>query len=417
MGSTFDITAANQVLKQRYTKKKLNTLSYPNNPFYAMCPKDETLGSNAFVFGVRNAQPQTRSVAFASAQALGNANAGNASSYARFVVPHYNDYATANISGDAIDSAKGDENTLIDVLTGEIDGANYTATRSLAIAMYRNGGGARGQIASGQGTPTVTLADITAITNFEVGMALQVSADDGTGGGGVRAGQVFVIGVDRDLGTITVATTLGGSAANWTAGIAAAAANDFIFQLGDYNGLMPGFLGWIPTTAPTSTLFLNVDRSQDKTRLGGVRIVGNGGPIEETLISAAARLGREGSKPDVCYMNTEDYALLVKALGSKVIYERSKSFDAPDIDFESVVITGPTGPIKVVGDLNCPKGTAAMLQLKDWTLRSIGKAPKIIEEDGLMMRAVYNADAYEVRFVSRVCLTCAAPGWSANISL
>ena len=425
MGATFDITAATAVLKQRYTKKKLNTLGYNDNPLLAMMPKDETLGSNAFVFGVRNAVAQTRAWGtFSNAQAVSNANAGSSSIYNRFVVPHYNDYTTANITGDAIDSAKGNETALIDVLTAEIDGALYTASRSLAIAMFKNGGGARGQIsaASNTGSSTITLTDLTSIVNFEVGMFLQVSADDGTGGAGVRvagsgSGQLFVRAVDRDLGTIQVALTLGGTAANWTAGYQGAAASDYIFQGGDYNAAMPGIAGWIPSTAPGATTFFGVDRTGDVTRLAGVRYSGSGGPFEETLIEAAARLAREGSTPDVCAMNPLDYSPLVKALGAKVIYDRVKAFDEPDIGFEAVKLQGPRGPIKVIADLNCPKGTAYLLKMDTWSMKSIGKAPRIIDLDEVSMLRVATADAYEVRIVSRVCITCDAPGWNAVITL
>lgn len=419
MGATFDLTAASAVLKQRYTKKKLNTLAYNDNPLLALMPKDETLGSNAFVFGVRNAVAQTRSWnTFSNAQAT-SSNAGGSSTYNRFVVPHYNDYTTANITGDAIDSAKGNENALIDVLTAEIDGALYTAARSLAIAQYKNGGGARGVISttSNVSTNTITLATVTDIVNFEVGMAIQVSSTDGTSGS-TRAGVGFVQSLDRDLGTITVATTLGGAANAWSTAFTSPAVGDSIFQYGDFGNAMVGVLGWIPTTAPgAADSFYGVNRSADATRLAGVRFVGSGGPFEETLIETAARLGREGSAPDHAFLNPLDYSALIKALGAKVIYNRAQSVDEPEIGFEAVELQGPRGKIKVVGDVNCPKGQAFMLKLDTWCLRSIGKAPRIIDLDEVSMLRVSNNDAYEVRIVSRVCVTCDGPGWNANIQL
>lgn len=418
--STFDITAASAVLKQRYTKKKLNTLSYNDNPFLGLIPKDENLGSNAFVFGVRNAVAQTRAWStFSNAQAVGNSNAGGSSTYQRFVVPHYNDYATANITGDAIDSAKGNENALIDVLTAEIDGSLYSASRSLAIAMYKNGGGSRGQISTGSstGSATITLTTIQDIVNFEVGMPLQAASTDGTSGS-VRSGVAYVIGVDRDLGTITVSNSLGGSATAWNTCISGATTSDYLFQYGDFGNAMPGIAGWIPSTAPSSSdSFYGVNRSADATRLAGVRYNGNGGPIEETLIETAARLGREGSAPDYCFLNPLNYSQLVKALGAKVIYDRAKVVDEPDIGFEAVKLQGPRGSIKVVGDVNCPFGVSYMIKSDTWSLRSIGKAPRIIDLDEVSMLRVSNNDAYEVRIVSRVCMTCDAPGWNATITL
>jgi len=419
--ATFDMTAAAQVLKQRYTRKKLNTLSYNNNTLLALMPKDEALGSNAFVFGVRNAVAQTRSWNGFSQSQASTANPGGASTYNRFVVPHYNDYTTANITGDAIDSAKGDENTLINVLTGEIDGALYTASRSLAISMYKNGGGARGQISatSNTATTTITLANPTDIVNFEVGMPVVLSTADGTTGS-VKNGVAYIGAIDRDLGTLTAAASLVAitTPVNWTAQIGTAAANDYIFQLGDFGNAMVGLAGWIPQTAPGNTdNFYGVNRSSDATRLAGVRYSGGGGPIEETLIESAARLVREGSEPDYATLNPLNYSQLVKALGAKVFYDRAKAVDDPDIGFEAVKLMGPKGPIKVVADVNCPFGVSYMLKMDTWKMRSIGKAPRIIDLDEVSMLRINNADAYEVRIVSRVCITCDAPGWNAVITL
>lgn len=417
MGANFDITAATPVLKQRYTRKKVLTLAYTDQTFWAMVAKNENAGGISYNQPIRNALPQTRSATFTNSQAS-FAQAGGSSAYNNFAVTYKEDYATANITGQAIDRANGDMNALVDVMTNEIDGALLTAGRSIGIALFRNGGGARGQISatSNTGTTTITLATPTDITNFEVGMALQVSAADGTSGA-VRAGQVFVQAVDRDLGTITASSTLGGAAANWTAGIAAAAASDYIFQYGDFGNMFTGVAAWVPTTAPGATAFFGVDRSTDATRLGGVRFSGSGAPFEESLIDCAARLGREGAKPDCAFLNPLDYASLVKALGAKVIYDRATAFDMPDIGFEAVKLTGPKGPIKVLSDVNVPRGFAYMLQMNTWEFVSMGGAPKIINLDGNKMLRQSNADAYEVRIVTRGNLSCAAPGYNAVVTL
>ena len=412
MGATFDFTAAQAVLKERYSKKKLNTLEYVDNPFHALVPKDENLGGKSHVWGVRGAVSSTRSATFASGQSGGNASS---SIYKRFVAPHYNDFAFAYISGDAIESAKGDENALIDILTAEIDGAILSATRSLAIAEYKNGGGARGQISSGStvASQTITLANPFDITNFEVGMVLQSSTTDGTTGA-VKGGTVTIGAMDRDAGTLTTAS------GNWNAGgnIPTVATSDFLFMQGDFGAMMPGLLGYLPTTAPAvggGDSFFTVDRSSDPVRYAGLRVVGNGAPMEETILVAAARLAREQAKPDTLLMNPEDWANLEKALSGKVIYDRAVAMDAPDIGFEAIKIRGPKGPIKCVADVNCPKGTGFMLQLNTWTLMSIGKAPKIFDLDNLEMLRQATSDSYEVRVGYRATLRCDAPGWNANI--
>lgn len=424
-GSTFDISQANPVLKARYSKKGVAKLGYPDNPILALMPKATNLGGLSWAWAIRTAASQSVATGSLANAVASNANAGAATNYKQFVAAgpaHYNHYGTANISGDAIDTANGDESRLIDVLTGEIDNTLYTMQRELERFIVGNGGSALAQIGSGVGTTTITLTDITNITRFEIGMSIQVGLDDGSINpfGGLRAGNGFVRAVDRDLGQLQVAATIGGAAVVWSTEYTSAANGDYIFRFGDYptvNGTLtsaPGFLGFLPATSPTSTLFFNVDRSLDPVRLGGVRFAGNGAPYEETLLTCAARLGREEAKPDIVCMNPFDVDFLVRALGSRVVYDRTKSFDEPDIGFDTVKIVGPKSTMRIVSCSTIPQGKFFMLTLNTWELASIGRAPKQIDEDGQMLLRVPGLDAYEARFVSRYLITCSAPGWNAN---
>lgn len=89
----------------------------------------------------------------------------------------------------------------------------------------------------------------------------------------------------------------------------------------------------------------------------------------------------------------------------------------PEIGFRGILINGPRGPIKVIPDQNCPFGTAFMLQMDVWKLYSLGKAPKILDTDGLKMLRDSAADSVEVRVGYYAQLGCRAPGWNANVKL
>lgn len=404
-----DVTALSAVLKQKYTQRKFYELAYKKNPRFALIRKRTDFGGKNKVIAVRNANPQGIGSTVSIAQ--GNEKA---SSYNQFVLTRQNIFGVAVITGEAIDAAKGDENTLIEGMTKEIDGIINGVTRRLAMMDYRNGGGAIGQISSGSnvGTATITLANTGDITNFETGMTLQTSADDGyTASSGVRTGTVTVSGVDVDAGTVT-------ATGNWTAGISAAAASDYIFSNGDYQQWLKGCLAWTPTTAPgSSDSFFSLNRSTDVTRLAGIRHVGNGGPIEESLIDAATKVVRQGGDPDYAFLNPLDWASLVKSLGSKVIYDRIESIDDVAVGFKAVEIDGPNGPIKTISDLNCPKGTAFVHQLDTWALESLGSLPKILAQDGLQILRSATADQYEVRVGGYGNFSCEAPGYNAVVTL
>ncbi len=277
----------------------------------------------------------------------------------------------------------------------------------MAIGLFRPKSGSIGQIASTVtlSSAIIPLVDVESVTNFEVGQVLAASTTDG--GGSVKATVRTIIAVDRDNGTVTVDSLLNSSTA-W-------AAADFLFIQGDYDQKISGLLSWIPSTAPDNTTFFSVDRSSDVTRLGGLRFDGSALPIEEALISAASRAAREGGKPDVCFMSYSQYANLEKALGSKVQYVDVKV--NPEIGFRGISINGPRGQIKIVADQNCPSDRAFMLQMDTFKLYSLGKAPRILDSDGMKMLRESSADAVEVRVGYYAQLGCTAPGYNCNIRL
>jgi hypothetical protein len=416
MASQLDTTALTAVLKQKYSDKAVALLCYKKNPFFALTEKETDLGGKNYVIPVRNATPQGRGTTIGTAQAN-----KTASVYNSFVVTRVSDYATATITGEAIKASKGDENSLIEGLTKEIDGAINTCMRSIAICMFRNGGGARGQISTGSSVAgtTITLATTTDVTNFEYGMTVCTAADDGYNNGGALAGLrnngttvLTVVGIDRDLGTVTVNQ-------NWNT-IPGCATSDYIFQTAagvgsDYASMIRGLSAWLPATAPgTSDNFFGVNRNTDVTRLGGIRVVGAGAAIEDTLIDAAVRSVREGGSPDHALMNPLDWAKLVKSIGAKVLYDRASPIDEPEIGFKAVMLDGPEGPIKIIADVNCPIGTFYMLQLDTWTFHSLGQAPQLLDFDGLTIIRNPTADSYDVRVGFYGNLACTAPGWNVN---
>lgn len=418
MATQLDIPALTAALRQKYDEF-VPLLSYKRNPLLALAKKNTDFGGKNKVFAVRNATPQGRGPTIGVAQANKTASAYNA-----FVVTRKTDYATATITGEAIMASQGDEDSLIEGLVKEIDGAIHTNMRNLAQMMFRNGGGAKGQISSTQtlSSTTVTLQTISDITNFEYGMTLCSAPDDGFNNGGsllgLRGGgtvTVTVIGVDADLGQLTLNVAL-----NTIPGVAA---SDYLFQTAanvgsDYASMISGLAAWLPVTAPSTTdNFYGVNRSQMATRLAGIRVTGNGQAIEDTLIDLATRIDREGGTPDHVFINPLDWAKLVKSLGPKVIYERSAPLDMPEIGFQAIKLQGPSGDIKVIADLNCPQGTAYMVQLDQISFESAGNAPMILDLDGNAILRNPTADSYDVRIGYYGNEVVHAPGWCGNAAL
>lgn len=404
-----DTTAVAAVLKTQYTQKKVQNLVYKQSPLFAMIPKRKDFYGDSKVISVQIGNPQAAGHNFAVAQAN-----LTPTTYKKFVVTRVRDYIFANLATEAVDAASNDQGSLLTVMKREFDNAFYTMGRRINTALFQKGGGLIGQIRTGGiSGSTITLADPNQIVNFEIGMVLNLATTDGTTGA-KRTGTLTVAGVNRDSGVITTSVAV-------TTGIPAAAALDFIFQNGDFEATNQGLAGiaaWVPKTAPTTgDNFYGLDRSID-SRLYGLRYTaGSGGPIEETLIQAAAKLAREGGTPDVAVMNPLDLANLVVALGSKVIYDRSTAVDNPDFGFKTLVLIGPGGPIKVIGDLNVQTGDCWLLQTDTWCFETLKDGPRILDLDGLQMLRSANSDDYQFRIGWYGNLTCTAPGWNMYVQL
>lgn len=360
----------------------------------ALIPKFEKFGGKNMVIPVIFSNPQGRSADFATAKAN-----KTASKIKDFTITRAKDYALASIDNETMEASQGNSNAFMEAVSLEMDGAIHAAARSLAISLYGSGTGKVGKIAS-ISSLTITLSQAEDVTNFEVNQKLNFSTADG--GGSVKATQPLVTNVDRNNGTVTVDDVTG------------LAANDFIFVDGDYDAKLKGLQAWLPSSVSGSDNFFGLNRSVDSSRLAGIQISGSNKPIEEALIEGASRIAREGGKPTHVFMSYAKYADLEKSLGSKVQYVDIKA--NTEVGFRGIQLNGPRGMMKIIPDQNCPADKAFMLQLDTWKLYSLGKAPKILNLDGLKMLREDQADAVELRVGYYAQLASNAPGYNGVIS-
>lgn len=401
------VTTLQYVLKTKYDQKKLFKMMYPECAFLARIRKDEKFGGNNARITLRYGRPQGGSSVFATAQTNKSSSVD-----AGFLLTRAKDYYVSGISAEALLAADGDENTVFNGLKGEMEGTTIGFARSLALALYGNGGGARGQISASSNTATnqITLAEPQNIVFFEVGMYVQGSAADGTSGSLRNAGaHELIAAVDRDAGKLT------STSAAWNTTIGALAASDYLFREGDFGVTAKGLRGWLPSTAPTGgDSWFGVDRSVDTTRLAGVRFAASAGAAkEDTLVDCSARLGREGGTPDAVYLHNLDRADIVKNLMGKAQYQMYEATGDTQIAFKALILEGDKGPLRLMADPNCPKGTFFLLQEDTWVAKSIKALPHLINEDGVNMLRESSADGFEWRYRALWQLGCEAPGFNA----
>jgi hypothetical protein len=401
--TVLNVSQANAALKELYSDQVMQNMVYADNPFLAMVPKKTDFGGKYKPIPIIIGTSQGASATFANA--LANQAAAE---FRSFLLTRTTDYSIAQISNELLLAAKTDKMAFIEGAKVLVDSAIRTNTNSVASALFRSGTGSIGQI-SAISTGVITLTNAADVVQFEVNMKLNANATDG---GTPRAAAGFVIAVDRSAGTVTVATSLGGSAAS----PASWAANDFLLRDGDNNAKCAGLAAWIPTSAPSATLFFGVDRSVDTVRLGGVRYNGTSQTIEEAIIDAAALVAREGGRPSKFICSFASFAALEKSLGSKVMYVDAKG--PAEIAFRGIKVFGANSTIDVFPDRNCPPLLGYLLQMDTWCLEGLGDVPQILRYgDGMDMLRVSNADSAELRVGAYYNLRTNAPGWNAVVQL
>jgi hypothetical protein len=147
-----NVTNFAAALKQHYTNERIENMVYKDNPFLAMISKYEQFGGENLKLPIKWGNPQGRSATFATAQSN-----KYASSIAAFLLTRNHDYSLASIGNEVLEASKGNANAFMEAATTEIDGAIESATRSLAIALFGDGGGSIGQLLADPATGTTLL--------------------------------------------------------------------------------------------------------------------------------------------------------------------------------------------------------------------------------------------------------------------
>ena len=408
---TADLTSYDPALKQIYTSDHVEDMTYKDRPFYALIPKKKIFGGKNLPIPIVYGNPQGRSKTFSNAQARSLLTQSNMTD---FVLTRVRDYSLATIDNETMLASKGDKASFLDAAETEMDGAYNSLANSWSAGFYRGSDAALAQVLAepteNSSTFVLTVKKAADIAHFEVGQMLVIYS--AKSGGSIRTSdgsddEWEVAAVDRSAGTITVTGTYDSSGT--------IAANDYMFIEGD-RGLGPsGLEDWIPASAPTSSSYFGVDRSVDPTRLGGHRLSGTGGPIEEVLAEASSMVDNLGFQLDHFFMPFAKLLELKNSLGSKVQYVNLQA--NPRVSFQGVMIDGSKGPIKCVADKDCPGDRIFGVELKYWSCYSLGEPIRVLSPDGIKWLRQASADGAEVRLGGYLQVGCRAPGSAINIQV
>ena len=407
--STLNMSSFGAALKVYYTNDKVESVVLDDNPLLALLPKMTKFEGNSLPIPIIIGLPNGRSASFTTAQ-----NNAASSRIESFVLTRVKNYGIARIDNETMKASGSNKGAWFEARTQEIDGILKQVSRSLAIQLYGTGTGTLGAYTYASPNTYFTCTNIDDITNFTLNQKIVFSLTDGST---PHSGAVFVVQLDRDLGRVYCAPTLGGTAANISTTVASIGTAGFVYPEGDTGTVaISGLRAWLPDSAPGATLFFGVDRTADTTGLGGIRFDGSALSIEEALQKAAYKAKQLGAKPSHVFMNPVTFGELAISLGSKVIYDVAKTTDGK-FGFDAIALHTPAGKVKIVSDANCPSSRAFMLTMDTWKLCSLGPAPQVLQTDGNYVLRTATDDSVEVRTGYYAQLGCSAPGWNVNIKL
>jgi hypothetical protein len=409
--SGLNLTNFASAMKNYYTDKKIQNTIYPRHPWFALIKKEPNWVGQNFVqpviWGTQNGDSATFSTSITD---LDN------SRVTAFTVTDVSYYSQFKVSNQVILASGSDAGAFFKAATFETDRALQKHALSLAMQLYRSGTGSMATISSSAtvASATIILTNPEDIVNFQVGQTITASATDG---GSLRSGSALISKVTRDATSVSI-TTAGG---NWSTQITSLATGDYLYQQGNEaagstNLLLTGMLGWLPTTAPSSTLFFGVDRSQDTVRLGGVRYANPGGlNIEEVCVGAVTEVYRNGGVPTLALMNPTQFRNLVNSLGSKCVFGERK---VGEVGFKTVQIATDGGFIDAISDPDCPVANGFIIDESTWyLLHRSPKLPNLFDADGkIYQRDFGNSDGITGYSYSYVQSVCTAPGFNAVVT-
>lgn len=331
-------------------------------------------------------------------------------------------FALFSIDLFAAELASSSAHRLVDLVTSRLDNAAKRYRMMLSRAIWGNGGGSIARIETNS-TTSLVLTARSDMWLFDRGMKISPSTDDGTGGAGITNDNwQEVATVNRQTRTITPVNTFN---ADW-------AVNSYVFPRGSYGLAIQGVPAWVPRSAPSATLFNNVDRTVDDRRYGIIvspsYFSGIGG-LEDYLVQAATWIGEEGAESDAIWMNPRAAAFLRTQMHQQVRYEKyvgtnSSGKEIRDrngivVGFDTMKFATDLGELPIMTDPNLGYNDCYFLKRDGVELNSIRELfrPLGFQNDNGKFRLHENANAAEARFGGYPQLIMASPHSHAFLDL
>lgn len=374
----------NAFLKVLYPDGKIPDLTYTKRPLFDLIPKNTKMG------GLRKDQPVlTRPAKLASHTAATAFDATNTQQvYAAFQLDVANDYQNVYIPRKDYYAAKsaGRMGSFGDLVKESVEQGKEAMKNRIARQIYGTGLGAIGQISAVSGA-TFTLSRTRDHRHIHDGDVLVFDTTDGSSGT-VHAGTATVTAVNRSTGVVTCGSTF------MTASITGIAADDYVFQSGDFGGGFYGLGSWLAAGTAAES-FYGLDRTaQDHTQ--GIRYTVTGNRVDGLIDAIDALYDQSDSVPTWIFVNPLEYAVLAKELQSTVVHNAVQG--RGQVGFSALTLHTNLGEVPILADPWCHSNEGYALNKDFICLESMGELIHRQMEQPVIAAA--SADAFQIRLSS-----------------
>lgn len=380
-------------LKEKYVQNYVNMLMWKDFTLLGMIKK------NPDAEGKYTAVPATYAGGHGIATTVAQAQTNNSPTKGvEFLVPCAEMYAVLQIKDKALKQSKSDKGSFVRGIDHEVKGILRNFGAATSVQLWGDGGTPVGRRSSAS-TNVITLTNADDVNNFFVGMPISASSATGASTSDtLRTGSTTVASVQREAGTVTLTSA---------AAITNFADNDYLFHTGLFAGatvnvIMKGLGAWNPASAPSSTLFHNVDRTVDDY-LSGARLPS--GETSGTLLDRIRKLAsysqtRLGTNADWFFVHPRQ----IEVAASQQEWRSYQAITARDsmgifgyngIEFRSAFMSG-----KLLGDLHCGPTQLQFINSDVVELQSLGPIARPMDDAGYKMQWVYNEAAWEQRWAT-----------------
>lgn len=418
--SVLDLTAFDPMVKEHYSPFEVARMAMQRNKATGMLAKSQKkmVGGREWVQPIMTALPGGGSSSFSIA--VTNAT-NNVSSYKNFNVTRKSHYRIAKVDNQAIEATITGDEDAFESAFDEFDNGLEAEGNYINFRFFRTTAGEIGALdgACNVATPNLVFADRSAVWGIRAGEVLQASATIGSAFRNAGA-LITILAVTRTTGAITLT-------GNGTATIAALTNTDFLYLNGDGQnagtGLAASGLGdWVPATAPSATLFYNVDRTTESDYLGGMRIDGTtGASLANLLVDGVAAVDNIGGDPDTIWMNPFTFGTLAKQLEGKWVMSSAVGYDGKKvagIGYSGFKVNLNGHDLTIYTDRCCLVKAVWVLTWATFCMFSAGPAPNFLQKRaGSIIKVSEANDGYEARIGEYYNFSCKAPGYNCVITL